>query len=195
MSVHRKMWLYAAVCALTVSGGGQVLVAQAQEVAATSSAQALVIAPAAATHEIGGDTVSIGNDAVLRADHQTDTLVSIFGSSRSDGEVSDSVVSVFGDTHVTGTVGKAVVAVFGNNYVNGHVGGDAVAVLGDLDLEVNAFELDPQPYSAFVLFTFWDRHKKNIFFCARQPFLSVFQIQVNSLTFHVDATMDDLSIT
>jgi uncharacterized RDD family membrane protein YckC len=134
MSVHRKMWLYAAVCALTVSGGGQVLVAQAQEVAATSSAQALVIAPAAATHETGGDTVAIGNDAVLRADHQTDTLVSIFGSSRSDGEVSDSVVSVFGDTHVTGTVGDAVVAVFGNNYVNGHVGGDAVAVLGDLEL-------------------------------------------------------------
>ena len=134
MTANRTTWLYGVFCALTLFGGGQVLVAQADEVSATSSAQGLVTVPTRIQTGAGADTVAIGNDAVLRADHQTDTLVAIFGSSQSDGEVSDSVVSVFGDTHVTGSVGHEVVAVFGNSYVNGHVGGNVVAVLGTVEL-------------------------------------------------------------
>jgi uncharacterized RDD family membrane protein YckC len=80
------------------------------------------------------DVVSVGGDSKLDKDHRADSVVSVFGSSTSEGDVSDAVVSVLGDTHVSGTVGDAAVSVLGDNYVNGKVFGDVVAVLGSVVL-------------------------------------------------------------
>jgi len=68
-----------------------------------------------------------------------DAVVSILGSSTSSGDVGDAVVSVLGNTRVTGgTVGDSAVAVFGNNYVNGHIRGEVVAVFGNVELGPDA---------------------------------------------------------
>ncbi|MEJ0040492.1 MAG: RDD family protein [Gammaproteobacteria bacterium] len=83
----------------------------------------------------GDGIVSVGGDSTLAAGKRTDSVVSVFGSSTSSGEVRDAVVSVFGNTRVEGgRVGDASVAVLGNNYVNAEVDGDTVAVLGDVEL-------------------------------------------------------------
>ena len=78
--------------------------------------------------------VSVGNDSKLEKGRHAESVVSVFGSSTSDGDVSDAVVSVFGDTRVTGTVADAAVSVFGDNYINGKVFGDVVAVMGSVTL-------------------------------------------------------------
>jgi uncharacterized RDD family membrane protein YckC len=80
------------------------------------------------------DTVSVGSDAYLAANRHADSLVAVFGSATSDGDVTDSVVSIFGHTRVNGPTGDSAVAVLGNNYVNSKVGGTVVAVLGDVEL-------------------------------------------------------------
>jgi len=103
-------------------------------------------------HRSGDDRVSFGQDTKLETGHKADNVVSIFGSSTSDGEVSDAVVSLFGsstssnnvgkavvsvcgNTRVTsGTVGNSAVAVLGNTYVNAHINQNVVAVLGNLEL-------------------------------------------------------------
>src|ERR1700759_2278268 len=79
------------------------------------------------------DVFNLGHDSYLGPDEVAESVVSVFGSSTSDGDA-DEVVSVFGDTRATGPVGSQAVAVFGNVYVDGHVEGDVVAVLGGVEL-------------------------------------------------------------
>jgi uncharacterized RDD family membrane protein YckC len=88
-------------------------------------------------HEHGDDVVNIGSDSNLASGQKADTVVSIFGSSTSDGEAGD-VVSIFGDTRVTGEVHDNAVAVFGNTYIDGKIDGDAVSVLGNMQLGPHA---------------------------------------------------------
>ena len=84
-----------------------------------------------------GDVVSIGHSSHLESGQKADSVVSVFGSSTSDGEAVD-VVSVIGNTRVTGPVGDTAVAVMGNAYVDAKVNGDVVAVLGNVELGPNA---------------------------------------------------------
>jgi uncharacterized RDD family membrane protein YckC len=84
-----------------------------------------------------GDVVSIGHSSHLKSGEKADSVVSVFGSSTSDGEAVD-VVSVFGNTRVTGPVSDTAVAVLGNNYVDSKVDGDVVAVMGNVELGPNA---------------------------------------------------------
>jgi uncharacterized RDD family membrane protein YckC len=83
------------------------------------------------------NVVSIGHDSTLAAGEHAESVVSIFGSSTSAGEVV-TVVSIFGDTKVTGTALDAAVAVFGNTTIDGKVDGDAVAVFGNVELGPHA---------------------------------------------------------
>jgi uncharacterized RDD family membrane protein YckC len=81
--------------------------------------------------------VSIGHSSHLQSGEKADAVVSVFGSSTSDGEAVD-VVSVFGNTRVTGPVHDSAVAVLGNAYIDSKVDGDVVAVLGNVTLGPNA---------------------------------------------------------
>ena len=85
----------------------------------------------------GNDLVSIGHDSHLLQGQKADSVVSIAGSSTSEGEA-DSVVSVLGNTRVTGPVSDSAVAVLGDTHIDGKIDGDAVAVLGDVELGPNA---------------------------------------------------------
>jgi uncharacterized RDD family membrane protein YckC len=91
-------------------------------------------------HDHGNDLVNIGRDSNLPHGQTVDSVVSIFGSSTSDGEAGD-VVSILGDTRVTGKVSDSAVAILGNAYIDGKVDGDAVAVLGNMELGPHA-EID-----------------------------------------------------
>jgi uncharacterized RDD family membrane protein YckC len=88
-------------------------------------------------HAHGNDLVSIGHDSHLLQGQKADSVVSIAGSSTSEGEAG-SVVSVLGNTQVTGPVGDSAVAVLGNTHVDSKVEGDVVAVLGDVELGPHA---------------------------------------------------------
>ena len=88
-------------------------------------------------HHDDGNIVNIGHSSHLEAGQKAESVVSVFGSSTSDGEAGD-VVSVFGNTRVTGPVSDSAVAVLGNNYVDAKVDGDVVAVLGSVELGPNA---------------------------------------------------------
>ena len=77
--------------------------------------------------------VSIGHSSHLLAGEKADSVVSVLGSSTSEGEAVD-VVSVIGNTRVTGPVRDSAVAVLGNNYINSKVDGAVVAVLGNVEL-------------------------------------------------------------
>src|SRR5580693_3109317 len=90
-----------------------------------------------ARHREDGDVVSIGHSSHLESGQKADSVVSVFGSSTSDGEAQD-VVSVIGNTRVTGPVGDTAVAVMGNVYVDAKVNGDVVAVMGNVELGPNA---------------------------------------------------------
>jgi uncharacterized RDD family membrane protein YckC len=79
------------------------------------------------------DRVVVGGDATLEKGQRANSVVSVFGNSTSDGDVSDAVVSIGGDTRVTGTA-VDVVAVLGSVYLNGRASGDVVATLGDVEL-------------------------------------------------------------
>jgi hypothetical protein len=85
----------------------------------------------------GNDMVSIGHDSHLPAGQKADSVVSIAGSSTSEGEA-DSVVSVLGNTRVTGPVSDSAVAVLGDTRVDSKIDGDVVAVLGDVELGPHA---------------------------------------------------------
>ena len=86
-------------------------------------------------HSHSDDVVSIGRKAELLAGERADSVVAVFGSATSAGEVGDAVVSVIGSTRVTGgKVGESAVAVMGSVYVNGEVNGDVVAVMGSVEL-------------------------------------------------------------
>jgi uncharacterized RDD family membrane protein YckC len=84
-----------------------------------------------------GQMVNIGHGSHLLSGQHADSVVSIFGSSTSEGEAND-VVSVMGNTRVTGPVSDSAVAVLGNAYVDSKVDGDVVAVLGNVELGPNA---------------------------------------------------------
>src|SRR5271168_3701813 len=60
----------------------------------------------------GNDLVNIGHDSTLREGETADAVVSVLGSSTSDGSAGD-VVSILGDTRVTGEVSDSAVAVLG----------------------------------------------------------------------------------
>jgi uncharacterized RDD family membrane protein YckC len=81
--------------------------------------------------------VSVGHSSHLQSGEKADSVVSVLGSSTSDGEAVD-VVSVIGDTRVTGPVHDSAVAVLGNVYIDSKVDGDVVAVLGNVTLGPNA---------------------------------------------------------
>ena len=83
------------------------------------------------------NVVSIGHDSTLAAGEHAESVVSIFGSSSSAGDVV-TVVSIFGDTKVTGTALDAAVAIFGTAAIDGKVDGDAVAVFGNVELGPHA---------------------------------------------------------
>jgi uncharacterized RDD family membrane protein YckC/cytoskeletal protein CcmA (bactofilin family) len=78
--------------------------------------------------------VSIGHASELPAGESAEEVVSVFGSTKADGNVSDDAVAVLGDLSVSGTVGGDAVAVLGDAYINGKVNGDVVAVLGSVKL-------------------------------------------------------------
>lgn len=89
-------------------------------------------------HSSGGnDVVSVGHNSHLAAGEKADSVVSVFGSSTSEGEAGD-VVSVLGNTRVTGPVHGDAVAVMGNLYIDSKVEGDAVAVFGSVQLGPHA---------------------------------------------------------
>jgi uncharacterized RDD family membrane protein YckC len=88
-------------------------------------------------HHHDNDLVSIGHGSNLAHGEHADSVVSVFGSSTSDGEA-EVVVSVFGNTRVTGPLSDSAVAVLGNTYVDSAIDGDAVAVLGNIELGPNA---------------------------------------------------------
>jgi uncharacterized RDD family membrane protein YckC len=91
-------------------------------------------------HEYGSELVNIGHDSNLPHGQAADSVVSIFGSSTSDGDAGN-VVSILGDTRVTGPVSQNAVAVLGNTYIDSKVDGNAVAVLGNVELGPHA-EID-----------------------------------------------------
>jgi hypothetical protein len=84
-----------------------------------------------------GSIVAFGHGGHLEAGQKADSVVSIFGSSTSEGEAGD-VVSILGNTRVTGPVGDSAVAVLGSTYIDSKVNGDVVAVLGNVELGPNA---------------------------------------------------------
>ncbi len=88
-------------------------------------------------HEHSNDLVNLGHDSTLPRGETADSVVSIFGSSTSDGEAGE-VVSIFGDTRVTGDVSDGTVSVLGNTYIDSKVDGDVVAVLGSMELGPHA---------------------------------------------------------
>ncbi len=88
------------------------------------------------SHE-DGNIVSLFHSSHLESGQKAESVVSILGSSTSDGEAVD-VVSVFGNTRVTGPVNDSAVAVLGGVYVDNKVAGDVVAVLGNVELGPNA---------------------------------------------------------
>jgi uncharacterized RDD family membrane protein YckC/UPF0716 family protein affecting phage T7 exclusion len=85
----------------------------------------------------GSDLVNLGHDSSLPQGQRADSVVSIFGSSTSDGDAGN-VISILGDTRVTGEVSDGAVSVFGNTYIDGKIHGDAVAVLGNMELGPHA---------------------------------------------------------
>jgi uncharacterized RDD family membrane protein YckC len=88
-------------------------------------------------HRGGNDLVSIGHDSHLESGKQADAVVSILGSSTSEGDAA-TVVSIAGDTRVTGPVRDTAVAVLGSTYVDSEIDGEAVAVFGDVELGPHA---------------------------------------------------------
>jgi len=91
-----------------------------------------------ARHDGGdNDVFNIGSDSHLPPGERAQSVVSIFGTSTSEGDAED-VVSVFGDTRVTGPVSEDAVSVFGNVYIDSKIEGDVVAVFGDLELGPHA---------------------------------------------------------
>ncbi|MFL6549306.1 MAG: RDD family protein [Povalibacter sp.] len=73
-------------------------------------------------------------DTFVPAQDTVDAVVTVSGSSTTEGHVREGVVSVFGNTRATGEVDEDAVALFGNVYVNNHVGGDVFALFGNVEL-------------------------------------------------------------
>ncbi len=127
--LHKKI-----VITATATAGEKADQADANEDATDDAASS----EASDKHHHGNAVVSIGHDSRLPAGEHADAVVSVMGSSTSEGEVNDAVVSVFGNTRVTGPVGESAVAVLGNTYVDSAVKGEVVAVMGDVELGPHA---------------------------------------------------------
>jgi uncharacterized RDD family membrane protein YckC len=82
-------------------------------------------------HKYGSELVNIGHDSNLPRGQSADSVVSIFGSSTSEGQAGN-VVSVLGNTYVDGKVDDNAVAVLGNVELGPHaeIEGNVVAVGG-----------------------------------------------------------------
>ncbi len=136
--IHASLLVAACLCTLPMMSRAQETPANAT----STTTQSSVVIDTADDHlrvkvhheHTDQDTVSVGSDAYLAPDRHALSLVAVFGSATSDGEVTDSVVSIFGNSRVSGPTGESSVAVLGNNYVNSKVGGEVVAVLGDVEL-------------------------------------------------------------
>jgi uncharacterized RDD family membrane protein YckC len=85
----------------------------------------------------GDQLISIGHDSTLPSGQHAAAVVSILGSSSSEGDAQD-VVSVLGNTRVSGPVSDNAVAILGNTYIDSKVDGNAVAVLGSVQLGPHA---------------------------------------------------------
>ena len=81
--------------------------------------------------------VSIGHDSRLEAGQEASSVVSILGSSTTEGDAG-LVVSILGNTRASGPVQDSAVAVLGNTYVDSKIGGDVVAVIGNVELGPHA---------------------------------------------------------
>jgi uncharacterized RDD family membrane protein YckC len=88
-------------------------------------------------HTQSDDIVNFANDSHLAAGRHADSVVSIFGSSSSEGDAED-LVSILGNSQSSGHVQDSAVAVFGNVQIDGPVEGDVVAVFGSVDLGPHA---------------------------------------------------------
>jgi uncharacterized RDD family membrane protein YckC len=162
--LRRLSFVFVLLCATSVMGHAETAAPAAAGSAATAAPSDTPASPAAAgaendfndlpgsdwqghrdwhkrnrreRHDRGSSLVSIGHDSYLSSGRQADSVVSVLGSSTSDGEADD-VVSVFGNTRVTGQVSDSAVAVMGSTYIDSKVDGDVVAVLGDVDLGPHA---------------------------------------------------------
>ena len=80
------------------------------------------------------EIVSIGHNSYLPAGESAESVVSVMGNSKVDGDVSDSAVAVLGNVTLNGSAGDSAVAVLGDVYVNGKVNHDVVSVLGNVKL-------------------------------------------------------------
>jgi uncharacterized RDD family membrane protein YckC len=89
------------------------------------------------SHRQSDDIVNFAHDSHLSAGRHADSVVSIFGSSSSEGDA-DNMVSILGNTTSSGHVQDGAVAVFGNVQIDGAVDGDVVAVFGSVDLGPHA---------------------------------------------------------
>ena len=88
-------------------------------------------------HEQSDDIVNFAHEAYLPAGRHAQSVVSIFGSARSDGDA-ENLVSIMGDTKSSGHVQDSAVAVFGSVQIDGPVDGDVVAVFGNVNLGPHA---------------------------------------------------------
>jgi hypothetical protein len=80
------------------------------------------------------EIVSVGHNSYLPAGESAESVVSVLGNSKVDGDVSDSAVAVLGNVTLNGSAGDSAVAVLGDVYVNGKVNHDVVSVLGNVKL-------------------------------------------------------------
>jgi uncharacterized RDD family membrane protein YckC len=82
-------------------------------------------------HKYGSEQVNIGHDSNLPRGQSADSVVSIFGSSTSEGQAGN-VVSVLGNTYIDGKVDDNAVAVLGNVELGPHaeIEGNVVAIGG-----------------------------------------------------------------
>lgn len=145
----RRWFLLAALAGLLAFDAGAQETPQPQDAAPAAAAAPLEVEQPAADQDVenpessddvewaGNDehiVINFGNDSYLGPTQKADAVISILGSSTSDGATREAVVSVLGDTRVTGPTGADVVAVFGNTYVNSRVGNQVVAVFGNVEL-------------------------------------------------------------
>src|SRR5260370_42589322 len=94
----------------------------------------IVVAAARADghHPHGNDLVNIGHDSNLPRGQTANSVVSIFGSSTSDGEAGDGV-GILGDTRGTGEGSDRAGAVLGKIVIDGKIAGAARAVLRNME--------------------------------------------------------------
>jgi uncharacterized RDD family membrane protein YckC len=127
----------AASSASTASSGSDDDTDQDLDAAADKASLAEQAAHRHRRHRGGNEIVNVGHGSHLAAGEHADAVVSVFGSSTSEGDAGQ-VVSVFGSSRASGPVKEDVVSVFGDTYVDSEVAGDVVAVFGNVELGPHA---------------------------------------------------------